>query len=280
MLPREASPWALKFFPELKGIPNDASGSAPDLERLLKLNTDLVIYPRGRVNVAKIEGSGIPAVCPFNNDFVPKSIDEYMAEFKRQILFFGEILGPDATARAQKYCRYVEEINAKILAITSKMPQNKKPKVYYGKIMDVFSTQGNNTVMRWYTELAGGIYLPKDLQKYYAEVNMEQVMAWDPDIILLGMYGSFNAEKAGQKLKNLLACKSGKVYNIPAGMFFWDMTSCETALLPLFLGKKFHPDLFKDWDIIKEMKTFYSEIYRINISDEDAEKILKALPPL
>lgn len=280
MLPKEASPWAKNFFPELKGILKDTSGSAPDLERLLKLNVDLVIYPKGHVNVGKIEGAGFPIVCPFNNDFIPKSVDEYMAEFKRQILFFGDILGPDATARAQRYCKYVDEINTKVLAITSKIPENKKPKIYYGKIMDVFSTQGNNTVMRWYTELAGGIYLPKDLQKYYAEVNMEQVMAWDPDIILLGMYGSFDTEKADQKLKNLRAYQSGKVYNIPAGMFFWDMTSCETAVLPLYLGKKFHPELFKDWDIIKEMKTFYSEIYKITITDNDAERILKALPPL
>jgi len=280
MLPREASPWAIKFFPELKGIPKDTSGSAPDLERLLKLNVDLVIYPKGHVNISKIEGAGIPTVCPFNNDFIPKSIDEYMAEFKRQIRFFGDMLGPDARLRAQRYCEYIDEINTRVLAITSKIPENKKPRVYYGKIMSVFSTQGNNTVMRWYTELAGGIYLPKDLQKYYPEVNMEQVMAWDPDIILLGMYGSFDAEKADQKLKNLRAYMSGKVYNIPAGMFFWDMTSCETALLPLYLGKKFHPDLFKDWDIIKEMKTFYSGIYKITITDNDAERILKALPPL
>ena len=280
LMPGEATPWALKFFPELKGLPRNTSGSAPDLERLLKLNIDLVIYPKGHVNISKIEGAGIPAICPFNNDFIPASIEEYMAEFKRQILFFGDVLGPDAKLRAQEYCRHVDEINSRVLAITSGIPASNKPKVYYGKIMDVFSTQGNNTVMRWYTELAGGIYLPKDLRKYYAEVNMEQVMAWDPDIILLGMYGSYDAEKAAEKLGSLRAYKSGKVYNIPAGMFYWDMTSCETALLPLYLGKKFHPELFRDWDIIKEMKKFYSEIYKITVTDDDAERILKALPPL
>jgi iron complex transport system substrate-binding protein len=63
-------------------------------------------------------------------------------------------------------------------------------------------------------------------------------------------------------------------------MFYWDMTSCETALLPLYLGKKFHPELFKGWDIIKEMKRFYSEIYKIDMTDSDAERILKGMPPL
>jgi iron complex transport system substrate-binding protein len=280
MLPGEASPWAVKFFPELEGIPKGTSGSAPDLERLLKLNVDLVIYPKGRVNVAKIEGAGIPTVCPFDNDFVPKSIDEYMAELKRQVLFFGEVLGKGSGERAERYCRYLDEITSKILTITSKIPENRKPGVYYGKVMDVFSTQGNNTAMRWCTELAGGVYLPKGLQKYYTEVNMEQIIAWDPDIILFGMYGSIDSEKTSQKLKTLRAYNSGKVYNIPAGIFYWDMTSCETALLPLYLGKKFHPELFKDWDLIKEMKNFYSEIYRVTITDADAERILNPMPPL
>ena len=48
------------------------------------------------------------------------------------------------------------------------------------------------------------------------------------------------------------------------------MTSCETALLPLFLAKKFHPDLFKEWDIIREMRKFYAEIYGIDLADGDA----------
>jgi iron complex transport system substrate-binding protein len=280
MLPGKATPWALKYFPELKEIPKSSSGQIPDLERLLRLNVDLVIYPKGRINITKVAEAGIPVVCPFTDNVVPTSMDEYMAEFKKQILFFGDLLGPDAAARAQKYCKYVDAINTKALTITSKIPEHKKPKVYNGKVMDVFSTQGNNTVMRWYTELAGGRYLPKDLQKYYTEVNLEQIIAWDPDIILLGMYGSFNAGKNDDKLKSLKAYASGKVYKIPVGMFYWDMTSCETALLPLYLGKKFHPELFKNWDIIQEMKNFYSDIYKINLTDSDAEKILNSMPPL
>jgi iron complex transport system substrate-binding protein len=50
--------------------------------------------------------------------------------------------------------------------------------------------------------------------------------------------------------------------------------------LPLFLGKKFHPILFKNWDIIQEMKKFYSDIYIINLTDKDAERILNGMPPV
>lgn len=280
MMPRDANQWAYKFYPELKGIPIDKSGNIPDVERLLSLKVDLVFYPKGRRNVEKVVEAGIPAICPFDNNVVPANVDEYMAEFKRQIRFFGEILGADAETRAERYCAFMDEINSRVKAITADIPESAKPRVYYGKATDLYSTQGYNSVMRWYTEIAGGIYLPKELQNYYVEVNRELIIGWNPDIILLGMYGASDTGKENTGLKSLKAYSSGKVYVIPAGVFHWDMSSCETALLPLYLGKKFHPGLFKEWDIIKEMKRFYSEIYEIEITDEDAERMLNGMPPL
>lgn len=280
LMPREATAWAYRFYPELAGIPIDKSGNIPDVERLLSFKVDLVFYPKGRRNVEKVVEAGIPAVCPFDNSVVPMTIDEYMAEFKRQIRFFGEILGGDAADRAERYCKYQDDINVKVAAITAKIPESDRPRVYYGKATGLYSTQGYNSVMRWYTELAGGIYLPADLQNYYVELNREVIIGWDPDIILLGMYGASNTGIDNTNLKTFSAYKLGRIYTIPAGVFHWDMSSCETALLGLYLGKKFHPSLFKEWDIIEEMKRFYSEIYRIEITDKDAERILNGMPPL
>jgi iron complex transport system substrate-binding protein len=280
LMPAGASPWAYKFYPELKGIPAATFDTIPDVERLLKLKIDLVIYPKGHMNISKVTQAGIAAVCPYNDKFMPSTMAEYTTELKKQVLFFGEILGPDALIRAGKYCKYLEGITARISALTSRIPELEKPGVYYGKMADLFATQGNITIMRWYTELAGGIYLPKQLQKYFAQVNMETIAAWDPDIILLGMNGAANLSPENGSFKTLRAGKSGRVFNIPAGVFYWDMTSCETALLPLFLGKKFHPALFKDWDIVQEMRKFYSDIYGITLSKRDAERILNGQGPL
>lgn len=280
LMPERATPWAYRFYPELKNIPTSPAATVPDIERLLKLKVDLIFYPKGRANIGRVAESGMAAVCPFNDKFIPSTMAEYTGEFKKQVLFFGEILGPDAKIKAKRYCTYLDEITARIGAITSKIPESRKPRVYYGKINDLFSTQGSNTIMRWYTELAGGIYLPGNLQKYFAEVNMEKVAAWNPDIILLGQNGAADSVTGNPALKVLKAGRSGKVYRVPAGIFYWDMTSCETALLPLFLGKKFHPALFKDWDITQEMGRFYSEVYGITVTERDAQRILDGLPPL
>jgi len=252
LMPKEVSPWARKFYPELSGIPVNSAEGVPDVERLLKLKVDLVFYPKGRSNMDRVTETGIVALCPFNDKYIPSTIEEYTIEFKRQIMFFSEVLGSETKPRAEKYCRYLEDITSRVRNITSKIPDSRKPRVYYGKLNDLCSTQGNNTIMKWYTELAGGIYLPKKLDKYFAVVNMEQIIAWNPDIVLLGMFGSFDAISNARGLDSLRAYKNRNVFKVPTGVFCWDMTSCETALLPIFLGKKFHPDLFKNWDLIKK----------------------------
>lgn len=280
LMPADVTPWALRFYPELAGIPVNTAEGIPDVERLLKLDVDLVFYPKGRSSMEKVTQAGIAALCPFNDKYVPSTMDEYTAEFKRQIMFFSDVLGSKTREKAERYCSYLDDITARVGLITSKIPRSRRPRIYYGKVNDLCSTQGNNTIMRWYTELAGGLYLPKSLDKYFATVNMEQVFSWDPDIVLLGMYGSFDAVRETRGMENLRAFKSSRVYRVPAGVFCWDMTSCETALLPLFLAKKFHPVLFAHWDIVTEMKKFYSEIYGIKITGNDAERILAGLPPL
>lgn len=279
LMPEGTTPWAYKFYPELRAIPVASSSGIPDVERLLRLKVDLVIYPKGHVDMSKISEAGIAALCPFNDRFVPSTMTEYTREFKRQMLLFGDILGPDARSRAERYCRYLDRITTRVATITSKIPEARKPTVYYGKMTDLTSTQGNNTIMRWYTELAGGMYLPKQLSKYFPQVNMEKIAAWNPDIILLGMNGAFDITTDTPAVKALRAGASGRVYRIPAGIFYWDMTSCETALLPLFLGKKFHPALFKDWDMLQEMRKFYSEVYGLTVTKRDAERILYGLAP-
>jgi iron complex transport system substrate-binding protein len=280
LLPRGVTPWARKFYPELSALPVSSTDGIPDVERLLQLKIDLIFYPKGKKDMSSVTQAGIAAVCPFNANYFPATIDEYTEEFKRQILFFSEVLGVETAPRAEKYCRYLEEITSRVHSITSKIPESDKPQVYYGKLNDLCSTQGNNTIMKWYTELSGGVYLPKELNSYFTTVNIEKIISWNPDIILLGMHGSSGSVKNTTGLHTLRANKTGNVFKIPTGVFCWDMTSCETALLPLFLGKKFHPELFKNWDILKEMKKFYSEIYGITITEDDARRILDGMPPL
>lgn len=275
----EQSPWAYRLFPEIKKAQSN-KGITP--EQLREMNIDFVLYSPGMTKEAPYSAAGLKTVCAFSAEQRPSNLDEYRENFKRQISLFGDLLGPEAKERADKYNRYFDRKIQQILSITAKIDRKNWPNVYYGGLhASLLGSQGNGSVMHWNTEVSGGNYLPKALDDNHATATLPQVLSWNPDIILLsGYYDSSDDLKNNPDWVSLKAVKNGKVYHLPRGIYTWDHASGEGVLLMIHMAKIFHPDLFRDWDMIKEMKTFYSEVYGKTVTDQDAERILKCLPPL
>lgn len=274
----DQSPWAYKLFPEIKNAQN-SKGVTPKQMREMKI--DFVLYTPGMTKAEPYSKAGLKTVCVFNPATRPMNLDDYMVNFKRQITLFGDLLGPDAKARADRYNKYFDKKVRQILAITSKIDKKNRPTVYYGGLHgSLLGSQGKGSVMHWNTEVSGGNFLPQTLEDNHATATMPQVLSWNPDIILLSGYvASPDMVTKNPELASLKAVKNGRVYGLPMGIYAWDHASNEGVLLMIYMAKLFHPDLFKDWDMIKEMKTFYSEVYGKTITDDDAQRILKNMPP-
>lgn len=282
VLSMQPSPWMLKIFPEVK---NSGIVKAPftgNVERMLDLKVDLVLYSPFPGEVEKYRAAGIKTACGFSPQKRPRTIDEFSENFKRQVTFFGELLGPEHEARAEKYCRYFDDTVRRILAVTSKIKATDRPSVYYGgRNGNPLLGQGMASVMHWDTEVAGGNFITRSMDSNFTEVNMEQVYAWDPDIILLSAWSkSTDAVMDNPSWKSLKAVKTRRVYLIPEGVFSWDFASGESPLLMIWMAKIFYPEIFRDWNMAGEMRKFYFEIYGIKISETDAGRILAGLPPM
>lgn len=275
----EQSPWAYRLYPEIK---NAQSNKGVTPEQMREMNIDFVLYSPGMTKEEPYIAAGLKTVCAFSPEKGPRNLDEFQENFKREISLFGDLLGPDAKARADKYNAYFDRQVKRILSITSKIDKNNRPSVYYGGLhSSLLGSQGKGSVMHWNTEVSGGNYLPQALDGNHATATLQQVLSWDPDIILLsGYYDSSDDPGNNPEWAELKAVKSGRVYRLPRGIYTWDHASGEGVLLMIHMAGIFHPDLFKEWDMIKEMKTFYSEVYGKTITDQDAERILKCLPPL
>lgn len=275
----EQSPWAYKLFPEIKNAKNN-KGITPELMRDMKI--DFVLYTPGMTKGEQYSSAGLKTVCAFSAEKRPMNLDEYMGNFKRQITLFGKLLGADAKAKAENYNNYFDKKVKQILAVTSKIDNKDRPSVYYGGLhSDMLNSQGKGSVMHWNTEVSGGNYLPKALNDNHTKATIRQVLSWDPDIILLSGYvDSSDIVTKNPAWASLKAVKNRRVYRLPRGVYTWDHASSEGVLLMIYMAKIFHPYLFKDWNMIEEMKVFYSEIYGKTITDTDAERILQNLPPV
>ena len=104
-------------------------------------------------------------------------------------------------------------------------------------------------------------------------------------MIIIGSSGN-KSQAAIEKIKSdpswqsISAVKNNRIYANPTGTFPWDRYSAEEALQILWAAQLFHPERFSDVDMVTKTQDFYQKYYNYNLSKENAQQILKGLPPL
>ena len=118
------------------------------------------------------------------------------------------------------------------------------------------------------------------MRSFQTNVSIEQILAWNPDIIYIGNFCETQPEEIlenkieGQDWSQVKAVKNGRIYKLPLGLYRWDPPSTDSALMLKWLAQKHYPELFSDYDIEEEIKNFYLRFYHYELSDEEVQKIL------
>lgn len=274
MLGFAQSPWAQYLNPDLANIPTATNAQSPNIEELTKQEIEVVFTWDTADPLQAMSNAGIPALAVLASSTSPTNAQMYIDAMKKEVNLYAEVLGSDAQTRAVKYCKYLDDVVERVTSVTSKLADNEKPKVYYIRGPQVLTTHGKYSNTRWYVEMAGGNMVSKDLNQLIAPVDIEQVITWDPDIIVMGRLNSTAPVMNDPAWSAITAVRTGKVYVNPYGVFYWDY-GAEGPLFLLWLAKTFHPDKFADIDIVKEVKNFYSQFYDYKLTDEQANKILQ-----
>ncbi|MGY4707521.1 ABC transporter substrate-binding protein [Candidatus Bipolaricaulota sp. J31] len=110
-------------------------------------------------------------------------------------------------------------------------------------------------------ELAGGIPVAKELRGYWQDVDIEQVLLWDPEVVFIAPYGKVTpADLAGDPAwHGVTAVRAGRVYKMPRVFSPWDIPTPESFLGLLWMAAKMHPDL--GIEVVPEAEAFYREFY-------------------
>jgi iron complex transport system substrate-binding protein len=272
-------PWSQKLNPALETMTIMPSYTDPDVEKILSLGVDLVFYWNMSQQIEKMSAAGIPVVCPTSAKKPPKTMEQFIQSYKEDIRFYGEVLGEKAKKIADAYSSYYDKRVRKVLAVTSRIPESKRPKVYYVAGRNIFGTQGRYSLGHWLVEMAGGTFASKDLNTYFADASMEQIITWDPDVIIVGGLTSADTIAADPRWQVIKAVKEKRVYTCPEGVFLWGHGSSEVFLFAMWLAQILHPDKFHNLDLEGEVKNYYEKFYHYTLSTEDAKKILKRIPP-
>jgi iron complex transport system substrate-binding protein len=199
-----------------------------------------------------------------------------VAEYPQALLFMGELLNrPD---RAKALHDYAVQALARVQSVTSQIPEAEKPKVYYAEGVDGLSTEGKASPHAELIPLAGGINVHgREATTLYGNdpISLEQVIAYDPDIVLIKEKLFYDRIYKDERWKNISAVRQKKVYLIPYIPFNWfDRPPSFMRLLGAqWLLAKFHPQRFHP-DLVQETRSFYQLFLGVALSEQEAREVL------
>ncbi|WP_373840252.1 ABC transporter substrate-binding protein [Methanospirillum sp.] len=271
--PQNYAPLLLKMFPTLKDVPNAGSFDNLNMESILKLEPDIAINSvtatKGNPNLVQ---NNVPVIQLLTG---MAQMDTIISEFK----MMGEVFkNPSKTDEIVSYWDYtIKLVNDR----TSTLSDSEKKQVYY-MLGGPLHTNGLNMWGHSFITTAGGINVADEIGNN-RDINAEQLSEWDPDVIIVssneGKYVSDDEIKNNPQLSELKAVKSGSIYHVPIGGFWWDRPSPESPLGFLWLAKTLYPEKFADIDMKSEMKKFFTKFYEYDLSDDEIEQVLKAEDP-
>ena len=246
-----------------------------NIEQLMKLEPDVVFYSATNTDEREMyDNAGIKAI-GFSTTLSDYNCIETFANW---VDLLGQIFGD--SDRAQEVIEYGRSVEAQVLEKTATLSDEEKPKVLvlfnYGD--GTITTSGSNFFGEYWIEAAGGINVAAELNGQ-PEINMEQIYAWNPDMIFITNFSSvlpedlYNNTIEGDDWSNVKAVQEGQVYKFPLGMYRWFPPSSDTHLALMWLAKTIQPELFADIDIDQEIKDYYVKYYNVELTDDDLQVI-------
>lgn len=260
-----------KFFPKALDINSNivmGEGFAPNVETLLTLNPEVVFQwgDRGDDIVKPLEAAKLNVI------LLKYGTQE---DLEKWIAMFGTVLGK--SARATEILNWHHSERAALDKAVAAIPQEKRPKILYlYRYGDGIKIGGKASYFDYFIKMVGGIN-PAENVPSETQINEEQLLTWDPDIILLnGFQSALSPDDiyANKNFADVKAIKNRHVYKMPLGGYRWDPPNQESPLMWKWLAMLAHPDTFS-WDLRADIVKAYEFLYGKVPSQEDMDGILR-----
>lgn len=248
-------------------------GDTANVETVLKMKPDLIVdYGSVRQTFATLADSvqqrtGIPYV------LIDGRFEATVSSFR----LLGDILG--SPNRGETLAQYSDDLFKRIDAVLAAIPEDQRPRVYLARGPDGLETGLKGSINAEIIERAGGrnVADAQDQRRGIANVSPEQILAWNPDIIIT-WDRNFHEKvvKSNDPFwQGVKAVKDGRVYLAPTAPFGWiDRPPSINRLIGLrWLASLFHGTRFP-FDIREDTRNFYKLFYHVDLAAADLDTLV------
>jgi iron complex transport system substrate-binding protein len=235
-----------------KTLPAPGNWDFVSIESVIALKPDVVIiWSNQTESIAALEERGIRVF----GVFIKRKEDVY-----REILELGKLTG--RLKKAEELIAYtkgeLERFHKRIVAV----PPDRRPGVYYMWAQGNLETSCGESTVQDLIRLAGGRNVCASLSDEHTVVNMENIMAWNPDVIVMW----YNEKKdpsdiiKDEQWKLIKAVNERRVHEFPE-IFLCDLWTLKYTYALKMVAKWTHPGLFRDIDLDKEKRDMLRTLY-------------------
>lgn len=234
-------------FDHFKDLPVIGTNGQPNAEELISASPQVIVmssYSGADADELQ-EKTGIPVVIVPGSD---TTLDDKAYE---TIRIMGELYGKEE--RADELTAYLKEIQEDLGRRTAGIPDSEKPSVYVAGISfkGVHGFEGTEAYYGPFELIHAKNLANETGQDGAFDIDLEQVLIWDPDVIFLDFNGmDLIREDYGKNpdfYDSLAAVREGKVFSQISFRSY--ASNLETALADAYYGACIlYPDAFSDVD--------------------------------
>lgn len=267
-----------ELYPDiLKAQTDFIDGSTVNTEELLKLQPDVVFYNASRAELGEqLRGAGFAALAVSVNKWEYNAIET----LNNWISLLSEIF-PD-NDKTEIVANYSNKVYDMVQDRVADLPDEERERVLF---LFQYSetnmlTSGKLFFGQWWADAIGAKNVAEELTTDNSvAVNMEQIYAWNPTLIFItnfttaGPDALYNNTVGVYDWSVVSAVENQRVYKMPLGMYRSYTPGVDTPVTLLWLAKTAYPQLFQDIDITAETKKYYTEVFGVDLTDQQAASI-------
>ena len=240
---------------DFDALPQIGQGKNVNYEEVAKVGADLAILPQRFTDHAEqFEAIGVPAIVALPNT-------ESFETIKESLTLVAKALGEEA--RAEAIVTFFEDKVAAAEKVAAEATE--KPSVLFLGGSSPPTVASSSMIQTYIIDAAGGVNAVQnlDVKGEFAEVTIESILKWNPDVIWIPAYADYTVESllADANWANITAIKNKAVYQFPSALEPWDYPTASACLGVCWATYNLHPDLYTLEDLMEDVDGYYNLVY-------------------